>query len=148
MANKKNTKLTVVNSVVKSAAEMIQLTDAKIKTYRHISDSSYKTSMNLEGFGNLKEEASISTLLKAAHSVKAREEGYNDAADDLGIETYPAFSIGGGSYQDWKADIKLRIQIIEHKETMDKLNEIRKDLEGLMTDEDRKLAIMEKLRQL
>lgn len=131
-----------------STAKMIEAVDAKIASFKHISDSTYKTSMNLEGFGSLKEVTSVATLVKAYHSVKARENGYYDAANDLGITTLPAFEIGGGNAEAWAQDIKLRIQIIQYGDTMEKLKEIRKGFESLMTNEDRKENLLEQLKSL
>ena len=72
----------------------------------------------------------------------AREEVYNRAAIELGITTYPTFEANGSSSEDWKRDIKLRIDIINQKETADKLTEYKDKMSKFLSAEDQKNMLM------
>ena len=137
MANKKaNTAVAIINgsNVIDSLAQI----DEKLKSLKHITDSTYKTSMSLPGFPNLKDETSVTALIKALSSVNGREKAYNEAAGLVGLTSYPAFSEGGGTTKDWIQDIQLRIAIINSKETHDKLQEYKTKMSTFLSQQDQK----------
>jgi hypothetical protein len=112
--------------------------EQEIKSFENISDSKYKTSGQVEGFNNIKEETNIGNLIKTYSSVDSREKAYNNSAEEMGLSTYPQFQVNGSSAEDIKCDIKLRISIITHKETLDKLNDFKTQAKALMTKEEQK----------
>jgi hypothetical protein len=124
---------------------ILQALEAKIKSLDHVSDSKYKTSGNLEGFGDIKKETNVGNLIKAFSSVRGRGAAYNDAASDLGITTFPVFEISGGSVSDWKQDITLRINILTHKETLDKLNSYKEKFQKFLSEEDQKAMLLNEM---
>jgi hypothetical protein len=128
-----------------SVPEIITKLESKIKELDHITDSKYKTSGKLDGFGNVKEETSIGNLIKAFSSVSARAKAYAEAAEALSIETFPVFELNGGTVEDWKTDIQLRIAIIQHKETLDKLQSYRDKMKEFLSKEDQKALLLEEM---
>ena len=138
MATKKTaTVTTLAVAQVTSVATGIAAVDAKLAQLQHIQDSVYKTSGKLPPFGDIKTETDLSNLIKALSSVQGREEAYHKAAATLELGNYPVFKIEGGTRTEWEADIKLRIQMIQHKSVYDKLVKIKKEYTELMDKEDR-----------
>jgi hypothetical protein len=96
----------------------------------------------LDGIGDIKKEVKIENLIKAYASIIAREEVYNRAAIELGITTYQTFEANGSTSEDWKRDIKLRIDIINQKETADKLAEYKDKMSKFLSAQDQKNMLM------
>jgi hypothetical protein len=107
----------------------------------------YKTTGNLDGFGDIKQETKLENLIRAFSSVKGREKAYDDAAKDLGLTTYPQFSISGGTAADWKQDIVLRIDIITHKDKLDKLNDYKEKMSKFLSAEDQKTMLLKEMTE-
>lgn len=124
---------------------IIESLDAKLKSMKHITESKYSTSGVLDGIGDIKTETSISALIRAYASVVSREEIYNKAAIELGIESYPVFEVNGGSSESWKRDIKLRIDIINQKETADKLAYFKEKASKFLSADDQKTIFMKEM---
>jgi hypothetical protein len=99
-----------------------------------------KTKGALQGFGKIQDIATVSGLLKAYASVKAREEAYHDAADDVladsGIKT-PTLKIDGDSPSSWMSDIKTRVIIVGRKAELTKLEAAKKILEDNLSASDK-----------
>jgi hypothetical protein len=125
-----------------SVPSIIQALESQIKALDHVTDSKYRTSGNLDGFGDIKKETNLGNLIKAFSSVKGRAKAYAEAAEDLNVSTFPVFEVNGGSLADWKADITLRMNIITHKETLDKLNGFKAKFEKFLSEEDQKAMLV------
>lgn len=134
--------LTVMNTDTPSLLDAL---NAKIKALKHIEDSVYKTSGNLEGFGDIKQELKIENLIRAFSMVMGKADAYAKASVELGLDSVPAFQISGGTVADWKQDISLRIQIINHKETLDKLNGFKSKMESFLSEQDKKALLMKEM---
>lgn len=119
--------------------------ETKIKSFKGIETSKFKTTMNLAGFGDLSKETKIDNLVKAFSSVSGRANAYAKSAEDLGVESYPEFVVDGGSVEDWKNDIKLRIAIITHKDELDKLKALQSEARTFLSQEDQKSIFLAKL---
>lgn len=128
-----------------SVPDVIAQLENKIKELDHITDSKYRTSGNLDGFGDIKKETSIANLIKAFSVVMAKANAYQASATELNIATFPVFEVNGGSVEDWKKDIQLRIAIIEHKETLDKLQGYRDKMKEFLSKEDQKAMLMQEM---
>lgn len=143
--SKKGEKVTTALARVDEVPEVLSLLDQEIGKLKTISESVYKTTGNLEGFGDIKQETKLENLIRAFSSVKGREKAYEDAAKDLGLGTYPQFSISGGTAADWKQDILLRIDIITHKDKLDKLNEYKEKMSKFLSAEDQKAMLLKEM---
>ena len=142
MARKSTTATEVALGTQFDVPSIIQVLDAKLNSMKHITESKYRTSGTLDGIGDIKKETKIENLIRAYASIIAREEVYNKAAIELGITTYPTFEANGSSSEDWKRDIKLRIDIINQKETADKLTEYKDKMSKFLSAEDQKNMLM------
>jgi hypothetical protein len=125
--------------------EVLSILDQEIAKLKTINESVYKTGGVLDGFGDLKSEMKIENLIKAYSSVKGRENAYNDAAKDLGLQTYPQFTANGGTAADWKQDISLRIDIITHKDKLDKLKDYKDKMSKFLSAEDQKAMLLKEM---
>lgn len=143
--SKKGNDLVVMENA--NVPEVLTLLKNKIDSLKHITDSVYKTTGNLEEFGDIKVESKIENLIRAYSSVKGREKAYHDAAADLGRKQYPAFNISGGNAEQWKEDILLRINIIEHKETLDKLKSYEERFAKFLSEADQKNMLMKEMEE-
>jgi hypothetical protein len=65
---------------VEDVPQVLSLLDQEIGKLKVISESVYKTTGNLEGFGDIKAETKVENLIRAFSSVKGREEAYNKRA--------------------------------------------------------------------
>lgn len=128
-----------------SVPDVITVLDDKLKALKHVTDTKYRTSGVLDGIGDIKSETKIDALIRALGSVMAREDVYNRAAEELGLTTYPAFQINGCSVADWKHDIRFRIDVINHKETADKLKEYRDKMSKFLSEQDQKNMLMNEM---
>lgn len=128
--------------------EGINIVNKEIDSLKHITDSVYKTNGNIPGFAtSIHNESKIDELIKMYSSVAGREVAYNNAAEELlGKEaTYPVFKLNGYTSNDFKADIKLRIDIINHKTKLDELQAIKKEFTELMDKQDRMKLLAQRL---
>lgn len=132
---------------IEDVPQVLSLLDQEIGKLKTISESVYKTTGNLDGFGDIKAETKLENLIRAFSSVKGREKAYDEAARDLGLKTYPQFSVSGGTAADWKQDILLRIDIITHKDKLDKLNEYKDKMSKFLSAEDQKSMLMQEMAE-
>lgn len=139
---KKADKATVALAKIDEVPGVLSLLDQEIGKLKIISESVYKTSGNLEGFGDIKAETKIENLIRAYSSVKGRENAYNDAQKELKVTSAPAFTVSGGTSADWKQDIMLRIDIITHKDRLDKLNDYKEKMSKFLSTEDQKAMLL------
>jgi hypothetical protein len=135
---------------VPSVMDGIEVLNTKIESLKHIQESVYKTTGKIGGFNNnIKDEMNIAELIKMGSSVQAREDHYNSyAMKALKLKTFPVFKLDGHTLEEITADITLRIAILENKERLDNLNELKKEYTELMDKEDRKAILAAKLAQL
>lgn len=124
---------------------VLSLLDKQIANLKKVEDSVYKTTGTLEGFGDIKQETKLENLIRAHSSVMNKEKFYNESAKDLGLNTYPQFTISGGTSADWKQDILLRIDIITHKEKLDKLKSYKDKMSKFLSEEDQKAMLMQEM---
>lgn len=121
----------------------------KLNSLQKITETPYKTSGELgNGFGNLKNETKIANLISLCSMINAKEAAYNAAAAELGLQTFPEFSVNGYSSADCKSDIKLRIAVLSQQETLDKLNKAKSILSTFLSEEDKKRQALEDLKDL
>lgn len=142
MAKKEAITAIAVNTPVPNVLAAL---DEKIKSLKHIAETPYKTGGNLDGFGDIKAETKIENLIRAYSMVMGKEKAYHASAADLGLTTYPAFNVNGGNAADWKQDIQLRIAIINHKETFDKLTEFKTKMSSFLSAEDQKSMLLKEM---
>lgn len=147
MANSKKSEALVV--AVPGVTDAIDRINAEIKQIKHVTESSYSTSgkiTTVNGTIDVKTETKVPELVTAYATVVTRVAAIEAAYDELGISEYQVVKIDGGTRDEWKKDIKLRIQVIQYKDRLDELNSFKKEWEELMDKEDRKAALAKKMQ--
>ena len=136
-------------ATVSSAPEALAVLNEQIKSYKHIQDSVYRTKGTLKlsdgSTIDLKSETSIDKVVMAFASVQLRARAIETSYSELGRTKYPVVKIDGSTEDEWKQDCLLRIQIIEQKDKLDELNQLKKEWEELLDKEDRKAILMKKM---
>ncbi len=66
----------------------------------------------------------LRVLVSIASFLRQRCASYAEAAKELGVENPPSYQYGGFSYEDWMADLKLRVGKVQ-------INQKQRDLDGL-----------------
>lgn len=146
MAPKNNKATTALMVKGQDVPSVLQILEEKIASLKHITDTVYKTTGNLEGFStNIQKEMKVENLIRAFGSVMARSEVYMSSAKALGQKTFPAFEVSGGDMEAWKHDIILRINIINHQETLDKLNGYKEKMSKFLSEEDQKSMLLKEM---
>lgn len=142
-------KTTTAVALTKNVPDLLETLNSEIAKLKHIEESVYKTSGKLSGAQplDIKVEMKVENLIRAFSSVRGRENAYNDAARELGLTTYPQFTVDGGTAADWKQDILLRKAIIEHKETLDKLNDFKAKAAKFLSEEDQKSMLLAEMAE-
>lgn len=126
---------------------MIKALETKLKGFEGINESNYRTSGDIDGIGNIKTMTDLSALIKASGMIIDSERIYSEGAAAMNLDTFPQYSYKGNTVADWLQDIKLRYDLINQKETIDTLNEFKKDLEGFMTEQDKKAVLMSRMQE-
>lgn len=133
-----------------SVPEFLTSLNQKISRMKHIADSVYKTNGKVRtasGEMDIKTQTSPAELVKAFSGILVRAQSMEQAYEVLGITNYPVVKIDGGTVEEWKSDIQLRIEIIEQKDQLDELNALKKEAEELMDKEDRKALLLKKMEK-
>lgn len=129
-----------------SIPQVIQAIDDQIKSLKKIETTKYKTNMNLQGFGDLKQAKSVEVLVRAHSMVAGKQIRYNESMKALQVEgTAKAFEEGGYTLEDWTEDLSLQVQILTHGERLAELKKIKKDAEAFVSEEDKKKMFFESL---
>jgi len=145
MSTQKENAVSVAGQFTGSIPDVLEMIKEKIKSFKGIETTKFKTAGKLSGFGDINTETKVDNLIKAYSSVKGRSEAYAAAAKDLGVDTFPEFVLDGGTASDWKHDINLRIQIITHKEELDKYKALEEEATKFLSQEDQKEMFFKKL---
>lgn len=123
----------------KTIPEVLTFLATKLDSLTKITDQPYKTSGQIEGFSSIKEMTKIEQLIAMGASVAVREEAYNLYAKNvLKMDSFPVYKLSGFEKVDIDADIALRIAVINHSETVTKLNELKKAATEFMSTEEKK----------
>lgn len=148
MSKKTNVLALTTDTTVIQGIEYIKQQLAELKS---IETTSWKTPGKIKiGDGSLKdlkEETNQSELVKAFSTIKLRLKSLDEAYDDLGISPAPVSKIDGGTYEEWLHDFKLRLQVLNQKETYEELKAMEKEWSELMDKEDRKALLIQKMQK-
>ena len=126
---------------------MIKALETTLKSFEGINESNYRTSGNIDGLGDIKTMTDLSLLIRASGMIIDSERVYNQGAEAMQLETFPQYSYKGNTVADWLQDIKLRYDLINQKDTIDTLNTFKKELEGFMTEQDKKAVLMTRMQE-
>lgn len=126
--------------------DVIAQLDKQIKEIGNIETSQYKTNMELQPFGNLKNVKDVETLVKAHSLVAGKEARYNESVKSLNVEgTAKLFNENGYSLKEWESDIQLQVRILTHKDRLAELKRLKKEAEQFVSEEDKKKMFFQSL---
>lgn len=129
-----------------SIPQIISTIDEQIKALGKIETTKYKTNMNLQGFGDLKQAKDVETLVRAHSMVAGKQIRYNESVKALNLEgTAKPFNEGGYTLEEWTHDLDLQVQILTHSERLTELKKIKKEAEQFVSEEDKKRMFFEGL---
>lgn len=129
-----------------SIPQIISTIDEQIKALGKIETTKYKTNMNLQGFGDLKQAKDVETLVRAHSMVAGKQIRYNESVKALNLEgTAKPFNEGGYTLEEWTHDLDLQVQILTHSERLSELKKIKKEAEQFVSEEDKKRMFFEGL---
>lgn len=131
-----------------STNDMLKAINAELGKVKSLAKPVYKSEGTVPGFDkNIKDETSEEELIKMYSSVKNKEIFYNDAASDLGLTRFPKMKIEKSSPQDLMDDISLRIKVIGVDDHIKKLQDSKKELEELLSREEKKQIAMGNIKE-
>lgn len=95
---------------------------------------------------NLNVVQDIETLVKCLSVLKKEKSFYDESAAELGVNF--KFFWGGFSYENWRDDIKNRVQTINLKRERQQLAEIKAKLESLLSPEAKTARELEEIQEM
>lgn len=153
MATKKPTSTLAIagtSTQIFDGIEAVKTAKAKLQ---HIADSVYKTPGVINyGEGKLdlkgdKKNFKLSDVVKAFASVMARIQAQEQAYKTLGITTHATVKIDGGTLEEWTADVKLTIDIMNNGQKLEKLNKLEAAFTDLMGKEEKAALLLQQLNE-
>ena len=133
-------------ALISDVPSVLDKLNAEISSLKKIEESVYKTTGKVDGLGiDIKTELKVDNLIKAFSSISGRAKAYGEAAQELGQKSVPQFTVGGGTVDEWKSDIMLRIDIINHKEKLDKLKGFKDKMSKFLSEEDQKAILLKEM---
>ena len=131
MAKKSDDKtLELIREVNRQKAE---ISDAERSNWRTNMAWSYIEGSNAST--NLNVVSSIEDLIKILAFLKTTQAAYLQAAQELGVQSAPAFKWNRFTYNDWLEDIKLKISKIEVVAKKKKLEALETRLNAIVSPE-------------
>lgn len=141
---KSKVELTVTSAV----PSVMNVLDEKLNALKKITDQPYKTTGMLDCGGqriDIKTETNIENLQKAFSSVLGRKKLYDEAGEVLGIKTFKVFEVSGGTMEDWKSDIQIRLAVLQYENRKKKLQTAKEKMAKFMSEEDQKALVMKEV---
>lgn len=116
---------------------MLQIVTEQIQEIKGNLPKEPKTTKELPGFGKISSINTVEQLIKAASSVIAKKEAYDEAAKEIVPEAIkvPTFTINGVSAPAWLDDIRARVVVVGHKTQLEKLEKVKRKLEENLSAE-------------
>lgn len=141
----KSTKMEVLAKT--DTPEILTKLESEIAKLKDIESAPWKTSGVVDGFStNIHDEKNIKTLIKMMSAVLGRETAYNNAQDFLGRKSAPAYDMNGANASQIKDDINLRIDIIEHKDKLEKLKGFKDKMTSFLSQQEQKEMLLNEMK--
>jgi len=132
--------------------EYLEKVQKKLKEVKQITDTPYKTPGRFTGSNgvtlDIKSEMNVDELVRGFSSIQARIKALDEGYETLGFTSHKLSQVDGGSLADWTADIKLRINIINNQEKLNKLSKIKDGLTSLMDNSQKASLLMSELENM
>lgn len=133
---------------------MLKAIDEKLKAQTHVIESKYKTNGQFK-FAPLAPNSSvieirnlkdIKLLIGIIAAIGSHSENYQNAVKALKLKTAPAFEWCCYSYEDWLHDINLRVEVLNHGQTVEQLKNAKQELLQFLSTEDKLKLTLEKIQ--
>jgi hypothetical protein len=101
----------------------------------------------LPGYGDVSKIEDVPTLVKILCGIEFKAEKYNAKLEQLGLNGTKAFAFEeqGHSLKKWQDFLVYRIDQVRHKKKIKNLSERIKELENMMSEEDRLRKTLQKV---
>lgn len=123
--------------------EALEMVDGKLKAIKKVTGKTMVTSgmfsytpNNQAKSVNIHASTSLSELIEIYSFLREKKSGYDNAAEALGLSSFPQFSWLGYSFENWESDLKIRVAIISSNQEIQKLTLQKKELEKHLTQDD------------
>jgi hypothetical protein len=146
----KTTKTSAIVTPVTNPMSMIDSVRTKLQSLKKVSETPYRAEgVKLPNGNYLKSETSIAAIISFVATVNLSETNYNVTAEQVfQMSTFPAFQYQGVSVDAILHDAKLRVAIINQHETEKAYEEVIKQLESVLSEEEKKARVMENCARL
>ena len=78
----------------------------------------------------------LGLLISIYSYIKKASDAYENAAEELNLSNYPAFTWLNFTWDAWKHDLKLRVALIQKETTSRELTKQINQLEGFLSEDD------------
>lgn len=126
----------------KQLLEKYNLIQEKIKELECLNNEAYKTgggfrynptnSYSVVDITSCKNE---SELINVYSFIKTKQQQYDEAAEEIGLNKYPLFKWCGYSAEDWLSDIKLRFRLLKYDGKLTELKEAKAKIQPHLPQE-------------
>jgi len=151
MAKKTMTTALATNSQfsVKDVPALLERVRSQITEIQGNDDDINLTDGNLGALGNIFHMEDPMLLIQAYSMVTGKEVAYNKAAKDMDLKgKIPVLKLNGATIDKWKVDIQKRYKQVTRKNELDKLQQVKSELEGLLSQEDKVAAALGNIADL
>jgi hypothetical protein len=93
----------------------------------------------------LNKVTSVGLLIAILGFLMTRKTEYDQAAEKLDLNPFPAFLWSGYNLDAWEVDIKARINAITHHDEIEKLTKLKEELSKYVSEEDRVISLLEQM---
>lgn len=97
---------------------------------------------------SIKDNRNLQTLIEMVSFLNAKQTGYNKAAEEMEIQSYPEFKWCGYTTEEWKHDIKTRISVLTSHVKKETLLKAKTILQKYVTEETKMLQDLQSIDEL
>lgn len=134
----------LIEELLKTASDK-EASIEKIQRYSNLTNLSFPWDESSSKATNLNVIKDIREFVKILAFLKTQKENFIEAAKELGVKFN--FQWGGFSYEDWRSDIKNKVDTINLKKQREELKEIKDQLNELMSPEMQRELKIKKLAE-
>lgn len=119
-----------------------------------VTATSYKTNGNfkyneMDGNAiNILNSADAVYLLKALALVKRVKKEYEEAAESIGLSSYPVCIWFGAPIDNWIHDLSIRVKVVGNQTLINELTNEKRKLEQFLSEDDRLASTLESVSKL
>ena len=135
-----------------STNELLEIVNTRLKSlkdsvnHKPVTTGQFKWGPNQINAIDIFSCTEIDLLISIVAYIGLKQDSYNSAAEHMGLKTYPPFVWLGYGFEDWVGDIKSRIKFLSSHSLRKELKETKKELESLLTRDDKLNSIANKIK--